>query len=199
MSMRSVVRLGLVTLPLALIAGCPGPTDGDPPTPVALAGTWSGTLTCTSTEYLGDLTGTPRPGTRDVVISFDDDGLPTALVVWGFNNAADRTTDKREESESEAFEYTSGDLEITLVVTVAEMTYTETSVRVVLDLEYSAAGGALIQEGTGTMTIEITLDGEELNYHAIAEYEIMQTATGLDVTFETGETIECEGTLTREQ
>jgi len=198
MSRSFAVWFGLGGLSLALIAGCPGPENGTP-TPVAIAGTWSGTLTCTSIEYLGELTGTPRTGSRELTITFGDDGLPAALVVWGFSSATDQTISGNQTGQSETFEYTFGDVEIALVVTIAETTYTATSIRVVLDLQYSGGGDALVQEGTGSMTIEAELDGDNVSYHAVAEYEIMQTATGLDMTFETGETIECEGTLTRQQ
>ncbi len=182
----------LATTPLLLVAGCPTQT----PTAFTIAGTWSGTLSCTSTESLSGTPQTPRTGSRELTITFDDNGVPTGLPIWGFAGAETQTVDIARTGETATVTFTSGNLEITLHVTVTEASYSANQAHVVLSIDYSATGGALTQQGTATVTMDATASGDALAVSITAEYDVTQTAGA--VTLETGETIVCTGTLARQ-
>ncbi len=201
----TVTSLAVLSLALASIAGCPvaggdnGTGDGGGGTSAStIAGTWSGTLDCTRIERLGEQEGTPRPGTRDVTITFSSQFVPVGLPIWGFTQAFDQTTTKSGVGESETFEFGANfpTRVVTLVVTIAEASYSESGATVVMDLQYTATSGSLTQEGTGTMTIQAAVEGDSLTFSGVAQYDVTQTAG--TIVLETGETISCTGTLTRQ-
>ncbi len=182
----------LCAIALMILAGCPTQT----PTEFTIAGTWTGTLSCTSTESLSGTPQTPRTGARDLTITFDENGVPTGLPIWGFAGAETQTVEIARTGETATVTFTSGNLEITLVVTVTEASYSASQAHVVLDVQYSATGGSLTQQGTATVTIDATAAGDVLTVTITADYDVTQTAG--PVTLETGETIVCTGTLARQ-
>lgn len=198
----SIASLALLAFALATIAGCPladgGDGDANGTTPTTIAGTWSGTLSCTSTETVGDLIGNPRPGSRDLTITFNSQYIPTGLPIWGFSRAFDQTATISSVGQSETFNFEANFpyRDITLVATITEATYSESGATIVIELQYSATSGNLTQEGTGTMTIQATVDGDSLTFSGVAEYAVTQTAG--DISLETTETIACTGTLTKQ-
>jgi hypothetical protein len=196
MGKSSTSALALATLVLVSIAGCPPVDPGTPPGTVTIDGTWSGTLACTSTETLAGSPTITRSSERSFTITFDADGVPTSLPVWGFSNAPDQTATISAVGESQTFNFTAADRDTTVIVTITEATYAGSSARVVMSLQYSATGGALTQQGTGTMTITATVSGDAMTFSATADYDVTQTAGTLS--FETGNTIACTGTLTRQ-
>jgi hypothetical protein len=200
--MRRIAVAALTVLALTMFAGCPfldgqdSDGNGDNTPPTTIAGTWSGTLACITTDTLDELVGNPRPGSRDLTITFDDQYLPTGLPIWGFSLAFDQTTTRSAVGESETFEFAANFpyREVTLVVTITAATYSESGATVLMDLQHDAAGPNLTEQGTGTMTIEATIEGDSLTFSGLAEYVVTQiTEQG---TFEATETINCTGTLT---
>jgi len=205
--MRSIptASLTLVALTLTTLAGCPffgdgsGDGNGDDTGPTTIAGTWSGTLARTRTFSYPSFPGTPMPGTRELTITFDSEYVPSGLPIWGFSLAFDQTTTRSAAGESETFNFDANNppgREVTLVVTITEATYSEFGATVVMDLQHSAESDELTEEGTGTMTIQATVDGDSLTFSGVAVYAVTQTTA--QGTFEATETINCTGTLTKE-
>ncbi len=202
----SIASLALLAFALATIAGCPladgGDGDADGTTPTTIAGTWSGTLARTTTLAISGQQGNPRPGETDLTITFNSEYLPATLPIWGFNFAFDQATTKHAVGESETLKFYANFpyRQITLVVTITEASYTESSAHVVMALQYSGANEdlALAQEGTGTMTIEATVQGDDLNFSGVAQYAVTETNTAIYVIVQTTETIACSGTLTKQ-
>ena len=201
----SMASLTLLALTLATIVGCPligggnGDGDANDTTPTTIAGTWSGTLSCTRTFSYPNIPGDPVPGTRDLTITFNSEYVPSSLPIWGFNLAFDQTTTKNANGESETFNFDANNppgREVTLEVTLTEVAYTESSARVVMNLQHSAESEELTEQGTGTMTIQATLNGDSLTFSAVAEYAVTQT-TELG-SFQATEIISCTGTLTKQ-
>lgn len=178
--------LSLITLP----GGCP---QGGTNEPSALAGTWTGELACTSTQSIDGGEGVPFETTRDVALTFDDDGRPTGLPVLGFSNAPTQTTGINEVGETETLTSQSGTLAITRVLTVRSATYTATTARVIIDIDYEASGGALTQTGTGVLTVFAEIADGVLDVTLDVDYDITQAADTLS--FDTTETLACEGAL----
>jgi hypothetical protein len=192
----------LMLLSLAGIAGCPlagdngDNADGDT-TPTTLAGTWSGTLSCTTTFSYPDVPGYPLPHTRDLTLTFDSEYLPSSLPVWGFNLAFDQRITETAEGDSQTFVFEANNpagRAVTLVVTITDATYNESGAQVVMSLQHSAESDELTEQGTGTMTIDATIDGSDLAFSGVAEYTVTQTSDL--ATLEASEMISCTGTLT---
>ena len=145
----AIAPLALLALSLATFAGCPLPGDGNGDangiTATTIAGTWSGTLSCTSTETIEDLIGNPRPGSRDLTITFNSQYIPTGLPIWGFSRAFDQTATISSVGQSETFDFEANlpYREITLVATIAEATYTESGATIIINLQYSATSDNL--------------------------------------------------------
>jgi len=195
MSRASTIVLGLVVVSLVSVAGCPPVDPGTPPATITISGTWSGTLSCTSTQTLSGSPTITQSSQRSFTITFNAEGVPTSLPVWGFTNAPDQSATISAVGESQTFNFTAADRDTTITVTITEATYTGSSARVVMSLQYSATGGALTQQGTGTVTITATVSGDALTFNAVADYDVTQTAGS--ISFESGETTECAGPLTR--
>lgn len=199
------MSLMVISLSLATIAGCPitgadngDGGDGSDTTPTTIAGTWSGTLSCTTTFSYPDLPGEPLPYTRDLTITFSSEYLPSSLPIWGFNLAFDQRTTKNAEGESETFNFDANNppgREITLIVTIAEATYSESGASVMMNLQHAAESDELTEQGTGTMTIEATIADSSLTFSGVAEYAVTQTTD--QAALEATETITCTGTLTK--
>jgi hypothetical protein len=194
--------LTLTLLSLAGIAGCPltgddgDDTNGDI-TPATLPGTWSGTLSCTTTFSYPDIPGYPLPYTRDLTLTFDSEYLPSSLPVWGFNLAFDQRITETAEGDSQTFTFEANNppgRDVTLIATITDATYDESGAQVTMSLQHSAESDELTEDGTGTMTIEATIDGSDLTFSGVAEYTVTQTAG--EVSLVATETIECTGTLT---
>jgi len=205
--MRSIpiASLTLLVLTLTVLVGCPfffdGASDGngDNTGPTTIAGTWTGTLASTRTFSYPSFPGIPVPGTRELTITFDSEYIPSSLPIWGFSLAFDQTTTKSAVGDSETFNFDANNppgREVTLVVTITEATYGETGATVVMDLQHSAESDELTEEGTGTMTIQATVDVDGLTFSGVAEYTVTQTTA--QGSFEATETINCTGTLTTE-
>lgn len=192
MNKHAVTAFGLAGILWLTVGGCPTTT----PVEVTIAGTWSGTLSCTSTQSLNGAPGLPVQGSRDLTITFDASGVPTGLPIWGFVGADTRTVTISQAGQSETVNFTSNNFEITLVVTVTEATYAAGSAHVVLDVQYTATSGNLVQDGDATVTIDATASGEQLTFSATVVYAVTQTAGS--VSFETGDTIACTGTLAKQ-
>lgn len=201
--------LAVIALGLAALAGCPFlDTDSDDTgddgsggdtSASTIAGTWSGTLDCTTTFSYPDLPGEPLPYTRDLTITFSNEYLPSSLPVWGFNLAFDQRTTAYADGESQTFTFDANNppgRSVTLVVTATAASYTESGAQVVMDLQHSAECDELTEEGTGTMTIDATVDGDTLTFSAVAEYAVTQTTDQTEL--EATETINCTGTLDRQ-
>ncbi|MBU0616589.1 MAG: hypothetical protein KKI02_02615 [Planctomycetes bacterium] len=197
--------LTVISLSFVTIAGCPL-TDGDngdggdgsDTTPTTIVGTWSGTLSCTTTFSYPDHPGDPLPHSRDLTLTFDSEYLPSSLPIWGFNLAFDQRTTKNAEGESETLNFDANNppgREITLIVTIAEATYSEFGASIVMNLQHSAESDELTEQGTGTMTIEATIAGSSLTFSGVAEYTVTQTTD--QAALEATETITCTGTLTK--
>ncbi len=181
-----------------LVAGCPsGGTDdndnGGGTGATALAGTWSGEIECSTVQFVGDTGGSPSVTRRTFTITIDAEGFPTEVEVLGFSSAPDLTADLSRSGDSDTLTSTSSGLSITEAVRVDSATYTETSAIIVIDIDYSALGGALNQEGTGRQTIELQLNGDSLEYSVSVEYDVVQLAAGIELN--TGETVDCTGVL----
>ncbi len=204
----SVMSSALISISLVAIAGClplgvdNGGDGENDTTPTTIDGTWSGTLDCTRTFSYPSQPGTPLPCPRELAITFNSEYVPTSLPVWGFYFAFDQTTQKNAQGESETFSFEANSpyRDVTLTVTIIEATYNESSANVVMNLEYSATSSqlALTEQGTGTMTIEATIDGNSLNFSGIAQYNITQTNAAAELTVEATETTNCTGTLTKQ-
>lgn len=192
MTRFSAAVAGLAGVLVLSVAGCPT-TE---PVTVTIDGTWGGTLSCTSTQSLNGVAGVPVQGTRDLTITFDANGVPTGLPIWGFVGADTQTVTISLVGQSTTVDFTSNSRDISLVVTVTEATYSGGSARVVLDVQYSSTGGALVQDGDATVTINASASGNQLTFSATAVYAVTQTAGS--ISFETGDTIECTGTLTKQ-
>jgi hypothetical protein len=173
------------------LAGCPLSQPSD----VTIDGLWSGTLSYSSTQSLNGVDGVPTQGTRDMTISFDANGVPTSLPIWGFVGADTQTVTISQVGESTTVNYSSDGLDVELVVTVTSASYPGDSAHVELDVQYSATGGALMQDGDATITIDASVNGEQLVLGGTAVYQVPQTAGS--VYFETGDKIVCTGTLTK--
>lgn len=208
--MRSIptASLTLLVLTLTVLVGCPflfdgaGDGNGDNTGPTTIAGTWTGTLARTTNLAINGQQGNPRPGETELTITFDGEYLPTTLPVWGFNLAFDQATTQHAVGETETLNFDANFpyRQVTLVVTITEATYGESSARVVMALDYAGANDdlGLVQEGTGTMTIEAAIEGDDLDFSGVAQYTVTETNTAIDVTVQTIETINCTGTLTAE-
>jgi hypothetical protein len=204
----AAVLVTVFSLLLATVAGCPffgvdnadgNGGDGSDTTPGTIAGTWSGTLSCTTTFSYPALPGEPLPHTRDLTLTFSSEFLPTSLPIWGFNLAFDQRTTKSAEGELETFTFDANNppgREVTLIATITEATYSESGARVVIDLHHSAESDELTEQGTGTMTIEAAVADDTLTFSGVAEYVVTQTTA--QATLEATETIDCSGTLTRQ-
>jgi hypothetical protein len=175
--------------------GDPG-DPGDPPAdPLAITDTWTGTLSCQVTQSLGGTTGATTTKTRQLSITFDQDGLPDGLLIPGFVDAPDQTATVLHVGQSQTLNSMTSQFQITHVVTVREARYTAAGARVVLDIRYEADGGTLQQEGFAVQTIDVAVSGDSLNYSSTISYDVSITAP---VTLETGEVTICEGVLQRQ-
>jgi hypothetical protein len=198
------MRLGLariapliVTLCLSVLltAGCPQSPGGNSG-PRAITGTYSGTLSC---EVIQSLSGSPSPPTtrtRDTSLTFDNNGRPTGIPVFGFSGQPDLTTGIQDVGESETLTSSNGTFDITHTLTVRSATYASSSVRVIIDIDYSATGGNATNTGTGVLTFDASVSEDVLTTSITLEYEVTQ-ATGTLV-FDTGESHDCTAELDRQ-
>ncbi len=190
MNTRRLAALCALVSLILLPGGCPQNGTNEPS---ALSGTWTGELDCTSTQSIDGGEGVPFETTRDVALTFDDDGRPTGLPVLGFSNAPTQTTGINEVGETETLTSQSGTLTITRVLTVRSATYTANTARVIIDIDYEATGGALTQTGTGVLTVFAEIANGALDVTLDVDYDITQSADTLS--FDTTETLACDGAL----
>jgi|GEM_PF-2837207 len=198
----SLSAIFAASIALVNIAGCPltGAADpADASTPTTMHGSWNGVLSRTSTKTVDDIQGTPLPSKSSLSISFNSNYVAVGLPIWGFDNAFDQTTVKSAAGETETFNYEANlpYRNITLVATIREATYGESSARVVIDLTYASTDAAqgLTEDGAGVMTIDAEINGATMTFTGTATYTVTQTAN--NNTIQTSETITCTGTLTK--
>lgn len=190
------IAFGLIAsvVALACVAGCPSPGGGGTS---QLIGTWSGTLTRTTTQSLSGVAGAPRDSEQEFSVTFDENGRISEVTVWGFSGADDVVMQIQRTGDSDVVNQTEGEKLTSVTATVRSAAYTTTSARLVIDIEYQSSQGSLTQEGTAVLDITARLTDAGLSYSADADYDVEQRAGS--VTLETGELIECTGTLALQQ
>ncbi|MFN0134487.1 MAG: hypothetical protein ACKVS9_00040 [Phycisphaerae bacterium] len=162
----------------------------------AIAGQFFGIVNSEIQQSLnGSTSGQPRRGTASQAVEFDDDGRPLSVLVYGFTDTRDQQVEVSEEGDRVTLTI-GGTVNVTLTVRVEEVEYTNRSMRMVLALTHRGTSGNLVQNGTGTQTIEIDVSGDEMEYSVDVEYEVRQTAGSIN--FDTGETQTYTGTLNRQ-
>src|SRR5262245_60764815 len=143
MSARALRLAGVVVGASMLLAGCPtggGSTDGGSVGgSKAVSGTWSGTLSCNSTQSINGSPGPSRTTNLTFTITFDSDGQLTGLAVLGYLEEASQTANVVSPGDTVTLtESTTGGATRTLIVTVRTVTITSTSAKITLDLQYSS-------------------------------------------------------------
>jgi hypothetical protein len=179
------------------LGGCPsGGSGGDGTTIVSLlAGSWSGSLAASRVQTVGSSVSPPVTSTKTLSIEFDSEGRPASVVVLGFSGGPDQAATLQNEGDTVTLNSTNANLAVTQVVTVTDATFTNTKTTLVLNIEFTATGGALTQSGTGTQTIEATLSNGALDYRTDVSYDINFIFSG--GALRTLETTDCTGILTR--
>jgi hypothetical protein len=176
--------------------GGDGDDSGDDATQPVFTGTYKGQLTHVKRESIGGPLGLEKEWTKAFEFTFGEDGLPTAFTIPGYGQTGpDGIEFVAEVNQVGQFvtltESTPDGYSATLTVTVALATYNETDARVVLSLEHHGKKGNLTEDGTGVTVIQYELDGENLVYYALTDYEV--NLSGLVNTFWQ---VESDGTLT---
>jgi len=138
-------------------------------------------------------------------IAFDQSGMPTAFLVPRYMQAEGDeffVAEVSQVGDSVSLTRTLDDgFEVTLDVTVALATYTETDARVVLNLQHHGDYGVdgngdpvkpfSTQDGTGIEVIEYSLAGDQLTYYSQTTYEVAFINANIETTWQ----LTCEGTL----
>jgi hypothetical protein len=190
---REKVRVTLLIAAACVVTGCPATGPSGPP---PIAGTWSGTLTCERTQSLGTATAPPETSTITFEITFDDAGVPAAILILGFLEAPNQEASIAQVGASATQTAAAGVLLVTQEVTVSSASFGDTIVQIGFQIDYSASGGALAQSGTGTQSFTATVNGEALDIAISTGYQVNQRS-GV-VNLDTGEQIMCSGTLQRQ-
>jgi hypothetical protein len=203
MNARRLMVYGLSLAAALVLAGCPtdgGDDNGDDGngSPSALAGTWSGSINCTTTQSLQGTPGSPRDTTETLTITFNENGRPTGVTVIGFSGAGNQVASLAAVGDTATLTETVGTSNVTTVATVRSATYTSTRATITLDLLYTAVTGAATSNGTGEQTIEAVVNGTLLNYEVRADYDVTLTNPDANLSFDTGEVVECSGTLAKQ-
>lgn len=173
-----------------------GDSDGDAiPDCMDLTGTWRGDLACTRTESLGSTSGSPVTETVSFEITFNDAGVPTMVTILGFTGAPDQVAALDAVGESATQDSANGSLTVNQTATITATSFTSSRVEIGISIDYGATGGNLTQTGTATQTIIAEVSGDTLTYSSEADYSVQQSTGPIDLN--TGETIRCEGTLSR--
>jgi hypothetical protein len=195
-----------MTTLLLLAGGCPtNPgnnsntnTNGSSFTgPTQLEGTWTGSVACSRTQTVtGANPGNPVSSTKTISIQFGADGRPVNVAVISFSGATDQTAVLQNVGDSVTLNFSDPSGPITEVVSVTEATFTETSTRLVVNIEYSSTSGQLTRTGTGTQTIEAKLENGAVTYSAVVNYNVNLVVGTLNLA--TTETTNCSGTLAKQ-
>jgi hypothetical protein len=164
--------------------------------PIALTGTYSGTIVCATSQRIGETNTQPRNRNLFMTLNFDAQGLPVDLPILGFSGAPDTRVAIQTVGEQATTTAQSSNLAITTVARVTEATYTATSARIVLAITYTGQSATLNQTGTATETIDVSVNGNTLTFSLDIVYNVIQSANGLRL--DTGETHDCNGSLTRQ-
>lgn len=163
----------------------------------ALVGTWTGQLSCTRTQTIeGSSNPAVQTSARDLTITFDANGRPTDLVVYGYSGQADQTVQLSQVGQSQTVNATSGSTQITQVVTVTQAIYTSSSAHLELEINYDATQSNLTYDGTATLVIDASASADGLRYTARIEYHVTLAAGTISIP--TNEVTECTGTLAKQ-
>lgn len=176
--------------------GGDGDDSDDDATQPVFTGTYKGKLTHVKRESIGGPLGLEEEWTKAFEFAFGEDGLPTAFTIPGYGQKGpDGIEFVAEVNQVGQFvtlnESTPDGYSATLTVTVALASYNEADARVVLSLEHHGKKGNLTEDGTGVTVIQYELDGENLVYYALTDYEV--NLSGLVNTLWQ---VESDGTLT---
>lgn len=184
----------------ACLGGCPASSDAngnDNGTAIGasgLAGAWNGSVNCSVTQSLNGAGSAPTSGKLDVQVKFDADGKLAAITVIGFTDSPDQLVNLTQAGDSATINDSNG--KSSNVATVRQILYTSDSARIVLDLVFAGQTGNLAQSGTGSQTVNVSLQGGSLSYTADVQYTVNEVAGTISLT--AGETTSCQGTLARQ-
>jgi hypothetical protein len=168
-------------------------------------GRFAGTLTGTSTESLNGTPNQPRDRQLLPSIQFEGAYIPVVLPVLHYADSTPGGAAATENAENltnvllgqtQTFTYHDTG-PVTLGVTVTEASYLTREFRVVVTMTFNSVSGNLTRTGTGTQTIEGSLDGnDDLVLNISTTYDIDLVAGSFS--FQTGEAIVLTGTLPRQ-
>ncbi len=174
--------------------------DGGNEEPV-FAGTYDGNPACVDTFWTS-LTGTEvNNETRPISITFDENGLPTSLVVLGYSPsglvpAYELVAEVRQVGDAVTLNHSANGYDATVTVTVVLSTYESTSARIVLALVHEGQDDNRNDVGTGIQVIEYSLSNGNLTYSSLTEYEVAWEFP--NITVDTTQELDCQGTLAPE-
>lgn len=155
--------------------------------------TFSGLVTLVSTQSLNGTPGNPsQPTTSSFSMAFDETGRPTGVLVYGFASATDQLAAIRNVGDRVTLT-DSGFISITNTVRVTAAQYSNTSIHLELAMQYRGTAGQLIQNGTGTQSIDLVFSGADIQYTVETSYTVRQSAGSIN--FDTGEVTMVSGTL----
>lgn len=166
-------------------------TNGSSASP--LAGRWSATLSCTSTQSLSGVPTAPNAENITLEITFDLNGQLESLTVVNFANGVDQVATMTTAGDTDTLTADTGGLDANLVVTLQQVTYSGGGAQITVDINYTGQQGALIQVGSGSQVLAVSPSGAALAYSLDVTYNVNQQSGSL--VLQTGEVIECDGTL----
>ncbi|MFN0137170.1 MAG: hypothetical protein ACKVS9_13755 [Phycisphaerae bacterium] len=166
-------------------------TNGSSASP--LAGRWAATLSCTSTQSLSGVPTAPNAENVAIEITFDVNGQLESLTVVNFANGVDQVATMTIVGDTDTLTADTGGLDANLVVTLQQVRYDGGGVQVTVGINYTGQQGALIQVGSGSQVLAVSPSGAALAYSLDVTYNVNQQSGSL--VLQTGEVIECDGTL----
>lgn len=166
-----------------------------------IVGTFAGTIDCTRFEDTTLTAPSTTMSQRNVTVVFDASGRPVSVHIENVEEYSnpDFDADIQDAGETDTVSANSvPNHPYTLTATIASAAYTDNSLVLMIDLTYAAeltGGGMFIETGTGTQTVEFTLNGDMLTYTFSTVWNVFWD-TAIDVTID--QTLDCTGTLMRQ-